>query len=493
MMGRSMLAYIPVNLANIFVSFGTIVILTRLLNSEEFGRYALAIITLQFTHMGLFTWLEAAMARFQARAEREGDVNSHLKTLYYYAAALCTPILIMVLVILWVLPLSPVMRTLLTVALSSTCIQIFFNLGVEAHKAAHRIKRYSTIYSIQTLLSFTIGIILILATPLREIAPFIGISASLIIVLVIDFPFILKRMKGGEIQRAKVHTYFTYGMPICISLLLAYALNSADMYLIAGIMGEASAGQYNAGYNLANRSVEILFIWISMAATPMAITLLEKEGLDRSVKLMRQYGASLLWITLPAATGIALVAKEFGFILGESVRAEAITIMPLIAIAGVMNGLISYYAQRAFMLSGKTIMFVWAMVPPVILNLALNIWLIPIYGLMGAVYATLISYTLGFILSFLIGRRYYPLPLPLKALCQISFACGCMAGVILLLPDMSAWNDLIILGVKAGIGATIYMAICLAINAADCREITQRCLKKILKKEQEIPVLEAAE
>ena len=85
MIGRSMLAYIPVNFANLLVSFGTIVILTRLLNSEEFGRYALAVVSMHFTHMALFTWLEAAMARFQARAEKENDVNSHLRTIYSYA------------------------------------------------------------------------------------------------------------------------------------------------------------------------------------------------------------------------------------------------------------------------------------------------------------------------------------------------------------------------------------------------------------------------
>jgi len=51
MMGRSMLAYLPVNLANILTAFGTIVILTRLLEPAEFGIYAIAMITLQFTHM----------------------------------------------------------------------------------------------------------------------------------------------------------------------------------------------------------------------------------------------------------------------------------------------------------------------------------------------------------------------------------------------------------------------------------------------------------
>ena len=150
-------------------------------------------------------------------------------------------------------------------------------------------------------------------------------------------------------------------MPICISLLLAYALNSADMYIIAGLMGEASAGQYNAGYNLANRSLEMIFVWLSMAVTPIAVTLLEKEGVEKSKEVMRDYGASLLWIAMPAATGIALVSKEFGFVLGESVRDGAVTVMPLIAFAAVLNGLISYYAQRAFMLSGKTSMFMWAM------------------------------------------------------------------------------------------------------------------------------------
>ena len=46
MMGRSMLAYIPVNVASIIVSFGGLAILTRLLDSAEYGRYALALITI---------------------------------------------------------------------------------------------------------------------------------------------------------------------------------------------------------------------------------------------------------------------------------------------------------------------------------------------------------------------------------------------------------------------------------------------------------------
>ena len=474
MIGRSMLAYIPVNLANLLVSFGTIVVLTRLLNSEEFGRYALAVVTMHFTHMALFTWLEAAMARYQAKAEKDNDVNSHLRTIYRYAVITGAAGITLIMATLWALPLSNAMKSILVVTMTATTVQIFMNLGMEAHKAAHRIKRYSVTYSTQTIFSFSVGILLILFTPLREVAPFIGILIGLILALLIDIPFMLKRMKGGSIEPARAKKYFNYGMPICISLLLAYALNSADIYIIAGLMGEASAGQYNAGYNLANRSLEMVFIWLSMAVTPIAVTLLEKEGLEKSTKVMADYGAILLWIALPAATGIALVSKEFGFVLGESVREGAVTIMPIIAFAGVLNGLISYYAQRAFMLSGKTSMFMWAMLPPVILNIGLNFWLIPKFGLMGAVYATIVSYALGFILAMIVGRRYYPLPVPIRACLEIILCCVGMTAVVRFIALPTDTPDFIALIIKASIGAVTYMVISLSINAANSRTfITQ--------------------
>lgn len=254
-------------------------------------------------------------------------------------------------------------------------------------------------------------------------------------------------------------------------------LNSADVYLIAYFMGESAAGQYNAGYNLANRSIETMFVWISMAATPIAVTLMEKEGVEKSVEVLRNYGATLLWLSLPAATGIALVAPEFGYVLGESVRAEAVSIMPLIAFAAVLNGLINFYAQRAFMLSGRTGMFVWALIPPVLLNIGLNIWLIPKFGLLGAVYATITSYALGFVLAIIVGRRYYPLPVPVRALLEISVACLLMAGVVMALPNLDGLNPFIALLIKVGVGAVIYGLVSFATNAANSRQLVIKLLE----------------
>jgi len=485
MIGRSMLAYIPVNLASLLVSFGGIVILTRLLGSAEYGRYAIAIVTMIGLHMGFFTWLEAAMARYQARAEREGDVNSHVKTLYVYALRTVIPAMALFWIVIFTVPVIPAdLKPLLYVALASSGLQVFLNLGMEAHKAAHRIKRYSTSFAALQLISFTVGLLLIVLlrkyTELQpELGMFFGIIIGTLVVLCFDLPFMLKNMKNGVSSQERVRRYFSYGMPISISLILTYALTSGDLYLIKWLMGDASAGEYSASYNFANRSLDVLFVWIGMAITPVAVTALEKEGLEKSRQILRDYGASLLWIAMPAATGIAFLAEPAAFILGEEFRDGAVKIMPAIAFAGVMNGMISYYAQRAFMLSGKTQMFVWAMVPPVIINIGLNLFLIPKYGLMGAVWSTVVAYGFGLVISLAVGRRYFPIPIPVKAFCQITFACLVMAGVVLAVPIPENTPDFVEILIKAVIGIIVYGLLSFTIDTAGCRRIIQNIYFKI--------------
>ena len=244
-------------------------------------------------------------------------------------------------------------------------------------------------------------------------------------------------------------------------------------------MGSASAGEYNAGYNLAARSLEILFVWVSMAVTPVAITAMEQHGLEKTREILKEYGAILLWIAVPATVGIALVSKDASFVLGEGVREGAISVMPWIAFAGLVNGYMTYYIHRAFMLSGQTHKFVWALVLPVILNLGLNLILIPKMGLMGAVWATIAAYVLAIILATILARQDFPLPLPVRAAAEIFAASAAMAVAVILLPLDSFTPGFLTLIIKASVGVTVYLMACWIINAADCRRVIADIYEKL--------------
>ena len=454
-------------------------ILTRLLDAAEYGRYALIMVVMQMAHTMIFTWMEAAMERFHARAEREGNLRDHLFTLYRTAVIMCLGGLLLFMTAIYLSPLGHDIKTILTFALASTATQTILRLGLEAHKAANRVTRYSITYSAQMTISFTIGIMLIILTPLREAGPFAGLLIGNLLVLCFDLPCMLKRMKGGTYQPDKTKAYLLYGLPICFSLMLEYALSTSDRFVIAAMLGEADVGRYSAGYGLANRSIDVLFIWIGLAVTPMLVRTLETAGEAECIEQLKHYGATLLLVTMPAAVGLGLVAQPASIMLGEPVREAGAQIIPWIVGAGVVNGMISYYIQRAFMLGGKTKMLPITMIAPMVLNLGLNILLLPKFGLMGAVYATVISYGFGLVLAFIVARRYFPLPVPIEAFLKTSFACAVMAGVVLALPMPQDINPFIEIGIKGSIGAAVYALVAFATDAADCRTLITTLITKL--------------
>jgi len=449
-------------------------ILTRLLDRDEFGLYAIAVITVEFVHLGVFSWIEAAMGRFWARADREDRISDFVKTLFSFCLIYGVLITATALILVYLIPIAPRTRTILLFALGALSLRNLGALFQESHMAGERIRRYSVVYASVLLGGFGIGILLILMTPLRETAPFIGILIAASVSMIFEIPFMLSLMKGGKYDSKYVRQAVRYGLPISVSLLLTYTLSASDMYFVAYILGWGEAGVYNAGYNLANRSMDVVFVWISMALTPLMIKAAENDADGEAIDILRNCGAGLLWITMPMATGIALVAEPAGILLGEPVRAGAIMIMPYIAFAAVANGMLTYYAQKAFILSEKTDSFIWVLVVPVLVNIGLNIFLIPKYGLYGAVFSTCVAYIMGFVFAMIIGRKHYPLPVPFRAFGEITLCCTLMALVVSRLSFATAWPDFLELIFKAFVGAVVYFLVSVLINSANCAQFIRR-------------------
>ena len=151
--------------------------------------------------------------------------------------------------------------------------------------------------------------------------------------------------------------------------------------------------------------------------------------------------------------------------------------------------MMTYYVHRAFMLSGQTQKFVWALVLPLILNIGLNLVMIPKFGLMGAVWSTVICYGIAIIIATILARQDYPLPLPIRAAFEIMIACAAMSMAVLALPLGEMKPGFITLLIKATTGASVYLIVCWIINAANCRTF----IRSLKQKFSSTPILEPAE
>lgn len=468
MLGKHILGYLPVQIARAVVGFGGVAILTRLMPAEMYGQYALALAAMHITAMAFHTWLDAAVARFHARADERGQLASHLATIYASFALVGAGVLIIGGIALWLAPFSVALKSALGFGLAALTLRSLLAIGIESRRAAGEIASYSIFETANILGGFALGIAILMATPLGAAGPIAGMALASLITLFFEFPTQARKSTSGKLRKRRAMVYFAYGLPVSISLVFEHLLSAGDRFLIAGLMNEAAVGIYSAGYGLADRTIDILFIWLGTAATPLMIRALEKDGPEAARKVAAQSARVMGLIGFPAAAGLALVAAPLSTVMvGEEYRAGATLILPWIALAGLMKGLMTYYFHESFILKRKTRWMATIMGVAAVANIGLNLALIPAFGIAGAAAATLISYALSLVACAALGRSLFPLPLPWLDWGRAACATAIMAGVVYWLPVSGP--ALHVLLAKAVCGGGVYIAAALALNIADCR------------------------
>ncbi|MCS6625440.1 lipopolysaccharide biosynthesis protein [Roseibacterium beibuensis] len=473
MFWRGVWGYLPANIVQGVVGFLAIILFTRLLSPEDFGRYALAFSVMTLAHVAVFSWLEAAMARFWAAQTPGAATQGHFASLYRTAFALSGLFLAATALSMWLWPGDPLFRIALAAGLAGVPARSLVKLAQERYRAAGEVSKAAGLDIAVTIGGLAIGVGFALAG-WGGAAPLLGIGLAPLVALPFVLSGELRQARGGGFEPARVRGYALYGYPIAASLALTVVLASTDRFLLAAFMDEAAVGAYHAGYSIANRTLDVLFLWLGSAGQPALVMALERGGLDRLKGAAREQLSTFLLIGLPAAAGVALVARPLAEVLiGEELRVAAASVTPWIALSALLYGLTAYYFGQAFTLGKKTKHLLVAMAIPAGLNVVLNLILVPRFGLMGAAWATAASFAIGLLATQIIGRRVMPLPIPWDSLIRCGVATAAMALVVARLPAIGGIAEL---ALDATVGGVVYAVLALTLNAAGVRDVAMRLL-----------------
>lgn len=465
MFWRGVLGYLPVNVVQGVVGLLTIVLFTRVLDPAEYGVYALAFSVGSLTQTVLLTWTEAAMARFLATRGEDGRLADHFATLYrlWIGAAVLVPLACAAVA---VSPMHGPLKVAVIAALACTLVNSLMKLALERRRAAGEVSSAALLTIIQNAGGFAVGLALAFAG-LGGAAPILGVGAVAALSVVLVLPGELKRLSGGKFDRDLAKAYAAYGLPVSLSLILALVLASTDRLLLGAFLDEATVGVYHAGYSLGSRTLDVVFIWLGMAGAPALIAALERGGQDALSDAAREQASFMILLTLPAAVGLALVASPLAdLMIGEALRDGASHVTPWIAASGWLSGMTTYYLLQAFTLARRTPLLIVSMIAPAVANVILNLLLIPMLGLDGALWATTVSYGIGAIAAWALARRACPLPIPWDVLAKAGGASIAMAACVAFLPSPGGVLEL---ALKAGVGAVVYGALTLGLDVGGLR------------------------
>lgn len=467
MFWRGVVGYLPVNVAQGIVGLLTIVVFTRVLSPAEYGAYALGYSAMTLVHTGLFTWAEAAMARFQARAAQDGETADYLATLYRAWALLAGVFPVVAGLLVWLAPLPAGSKQAVAAAMAAILFRSLAKMAQERRRAAGEVTSAALLDVAQTIGGFAIGAAMALLGA-GGAAPLIGAGAIAALCIAVVLPKELALSKGGQFSKARASAYLAYGLPVAGSLILALVIAATDRFLLAAFLNEQAVGVYHAGYSLANRTLDVMFVWLGMAGGPAMVAALERGGERALQATAREQASFMLLLTLPAAAGLALVAAPLAQVMvGPDLAAGAGRVTPWVAFAGLLSGLTTYYLHQAFTLGRRTHLLMVAMSIPALGNVALNLVLIPRFGLDGAMWSTAASYLLGAVAAFVLGRRAQPLPIPWNTLLRAGAATLLMSLAVIQLP---AWGGPAELFGKASVGVAVYGLCAWLLDAGGVRE-----------------------
>lgn len=237
-----------------------------------------------------------------------------------------------------------------------------------------------------------------------------------------------------------------FGYPLIVSGYANTLLQSGDRYVLRAFAPIGVVGLYDLGYRVASILSILIVQPLKFGLTPIVLQM-EKDP-EKQKRFLRVTAKYYYMVALLAALALALFAPEVIRLLArkEAFWAAA-PVVPMVVFAYVQHGLGNFVGwgvvmkQKAYHGSGM-------LLATAALNIGLNVLLVPVWGILGAALATVLSYLVWNAMKTYYSARMYGLRFDLRALAGMT-AIWTVLGAAgwSLLPVQPGWLSA---GLRAG-------------------------------------------
>jgi O-antigen/teichoic acid export membrane protein len=370
------------------------------------------------------------------------------------------------------LPLKPQWRMLIAPCWLILAVQAAFELCCEHARAGIRPWQYMVLQLTRSITAVSLGAALVLVGmgwwgPLAGVA--VGMGLGVVYAFRRDWADVRLTIDGPILRRV-----CRYGLPLSLTVALTAVIGSSDRFLIAWFRGEGAAGLYSVAFDFTSQTLTLLMMVVYMAVFPLAVRAWEADGRESAQEQMRANASLLLAVGVPCVVGVSILAPGIArLFLGESFRAAAAQIMPLVALAAFLAGLKAYHFDAAFQFVDRTLDQVWIVLFAAVVNVGLNLIAIPRWGINGSAAASGLTFLMAMGTTAWIGRKHVILPFPAGACAAVLIASAAMA--VFLFPLRAYQSPPAVMGQMAG-GGAVYGIVLLSLDFLGLRgAIVRRC------------------
>ncbi len=296
-----------------------------------------------------------------------------------------------------------------------------------------RLERRSKKFSIIRLLNIAINLALNFLFFLKfkmgiESIFLANVIASLFSLLMLA-PDFLRDLKP-VIDLGYLKKILIFGIPYLPTAISSTVVQVIDRPVVERMTNYDTLGIYSASYKLGTFMMLVVMMF-QFAWQPFFLTnAKEKNAKEIFAKVLTLFllFASLLWLVLSLFVDDLVRMEFFGVSIYNPKYQSGLIIVPIILLGYLFNGLY-YNFQPGLYIQEKTKYFPIVTLAGAIVNVVVNILLIPILGLIGAALATLASYMVMATGLYYFAQKVYPIKYEYAKVGKILFLVLLTCGI----------------------------------------------------------------
>lgn len=303
-------------------------------------------------------------------------------------------------------------RGWLFVGLFITLAQFFTTLNLGLWQVEQQPKPFG-IYQIALMLTNTsMVLILVIGFGMGWRGQLIGQAIATVLFALLSFGFIYRR---GYLQfsfdKVYIKDALKFGVPLIPYALSGWFRTGVDRIFLTTFIGTSATGLYAVGYQFG-MIIGIVAIAFNQAYSPYLYRKLTDITFNEKLKLVKFTYAYFMGILIFAGVISIIMPWIIDNFLNERYL-EAKEVIPWIAFGYAFQGMYFMVVNYIFY-EKKTYMLALATFISGVLHVILSYTFIHAYGIVGAAYATTLSFFIMFIIVWILSAKIYSMPWNLK-------------------------------------------------------------------------------
>jgi O-antigen/teichoic acid export membrane protein len=381
---------------------------TRYLSKGDYGEIETLIALVTVLTIILRFGISSAFFRFYFDAEDHDGRRLVLRTSFWFTMTMAT--LGLVLVVALAAPISdwlfgdPGSANLVR----ASAVALWANMNYEQMTSLFRVEERPVAFVIASLTNvvLTIGGTVLLVVVLEK-GPLGVIVGNFIGTLIVYLALLGYRREqlGLQMDRGLLRRMNHFGLPLVPSALFLWTTNFSDRFFLVKLTDTSEVGLYSVGVRVASAMVLVLTAFRT-AWPAFAFSIKSDEEAKRTYAWVLTY---LVVLSTWVATGLALLSPWLVDWLTDPEFSSASRVVGPLAFAAVSFA--GFIVVSIGIGRSKRTQFNWVITGvAAVINVTLNLALIPIYGMMGAAIATVAAYTVMFAGMAWWAQRIFPCP-----------------------------------------------------------------------------------